>query len=131
MESINKIYEVSEKRLKKFVESYRTEICVLYLVVVFLILFSLQAHADVRIPGTDESQKLKAAGTLLMLVDTALFVWMARILAGLCILSAGWLIKEQKLGPAIVCVLGGLLIGTSPMWVANIFEISGGGGVFK
>ena len=96
-----------------------------------LLLFSVHGFAQVRIPGTDETTKLKAAGTLLMLIDTALFVWLSRIFAGLCILSAGWLIKEQKFGPAVVCVIGALVIGTSPMWVQNIFEIGGGGGVFK
>lgn len=105
---------------------------VFFLVVLgLLLLFSTQSWAQVRIPGSDESAKLKAAGTLLMLIDTALFVWLARIFAGLCVLSAGWLIKEQKFGPAVVCVLGALIIGTSPMWVQNIFEIGGGGGVFK
>ena len=94
------------------------------------VLFINEVQAQVRIPGTDQSAKLQTAGTLLMLVDTALFVWLAKIFAGLCILSSGWLIKEQKFGPAVICVVGALIIGTSPAWVLNIFEISGGGGVF-
>ncbi len=96
----------------------------------WLIVFA-EAHGQVRIPGTDQSAKLKTAGTLLMLMDTALFVWLARILAGICVLSAGWLIKDQKFGPAVICVLGAIVIGTSPAWVLNIFEITGGGGVFQ
>ncbi len=107
---------------------------VFYLAGAFLlpwVIVIAQAGAQVKIPGTDQSAKLKTAGTLLMLIDTALFVWLARIFAGLCILSAGWLIKEQKFGPAVICVLGALIIGTSPAWVVNIFEISGGGGVFR
>lgn len=107
------------------------ELFFFFVILGVLLLFSTQGFAQVRIPGSDESAKLKAAGTLLMLVDTALFVWLARIFAGLCVLSAGWLIKEQKFGPAVVCVLGALIIGTSPLWVQNIFEIGGGGGVFK
>ncbi len=107
------------------------ELIFFVVIIGILLLFSMQSLAQVRIPGADESAKLKAAGTLLMLIDTALFVWLARIFAGLCVLSAGWLIKEQKFGPAVVCVLGALIIGTSPMWVRNIFEIGGGGGVFK
>ncbi len=95
------------------------------------VIFISEVQAQVKIPGTDQSAKLKTAGTLLMLVDTALFVWLARIFAGLCVLSAGWLIKEQKFGPAVICVVGALIIGTSPAWVLNIFEISGGGGVFR
>lgn len=106
---------------------------IFFFLVIFGLLFAYcgDCFGQVRIPGSDESAKLKAAGTLLMLMDTALFVWLARIFAGLCVLSAGWLIKEQKFGPAVVCVLGALVIGTSPMWVQNIFEIGGGGGVFK
>ena len=107
---------------------------ILYMFGAFLlpwVIIVAQAGAQVKIPGTDQSAKLKTAGTLLMLIDTALFVWLARIFAGLCILSAGWLIKEQKFGPAVICVLGALIIGTSPAWVVNIFEISGGGGVFR
>ena len=95
------------------------------------VIFISEVQAQVKIPGTDQSAKLKTAGTLLMLVDTALCVWLARIFAGLCVLSAGWLIKEQKFGPAVICVVGALIIGTSPAWVLNIFEISGGGGVFR
>ncbi len=94
-------------------------------------IFISKVQAQVKIPGTDQSAKLETAGTLLMIVDTALFVWLARILAGICILSAGVLIKDQKFGPAVICVVGALIIGTSPAWVLNIFEISGGGGVFR
>lgn len=109
----------------------RQELTFFILLIMLTLFFTASAWGQVRIPGSDESAKLKAAGTLLMLMDTALFVWLARIFAGLCVLSAGWLIKEQKFGPAVVCVVGALVIGTSPMWVQNIFEIGGGGGVFK
>lgn len=118
-------------KLSGWLKTNGQELLFMFVVLAALLLFSTQGWAQVRIPGSDESAKLKAAGTLLMLIDTALFVWLARIFAGLCVLSAGWLIKEQKFGPAVVCVLGALIIGTSPMWVQNIFEISGGGGVFK
>ena len=117
-------------RMQLWLKDHGQDLVFCTLVVVLVFFFCSQGLAQVRIPGSDESAKLKAAGTLLMLIDTALFVWLARILAGICVFTAGWLIKEQKLGPAIVCVLGALLIGTSPMWVQNIFEIGGGGGVF-
>lgn len=117
--------------LRDWLRENRQDVFFYCLVVGMLLLYCVTGFAQVRIPGSDESAKLKAAGTLLMLMDTALFVWLARIFAGLCVLSAGWLIKEQKFGPAVVCVLGALVIGTSPMWVQNIFEIGGGGGVFK
>jgi hypothetical protein len=84
------------------------------------------------LPGGDEAVgKLKAASSLLSIVDTALFKWGARIFAGLCIMSAGWALKEQRFGVAIVCVIGAILVGTAPSWVKNIFEISGGDSVFS
>lgn len=83
------------------------------------------------LPGGDEAVgKLKAASSLLGIVDTALFKWGARIFAGLCIMSAGWALKEQRFGVAIVCVIGAILVGTAPSWVKNIFDISGGDSVF-
>jgi len=101
----------------------------LILSAVFLLPDLLSAAAT-HIPGSDESGKLEAAGTLLRLVDTAVFLWGSRIFAGLCILSAGWSLKEQRFGMAVVCVLGAIVIGTAPMWVKNIFEI-GGGSIFN
>lgn len=118
-------------RMSRWLKENGQEILFYVLIFAVMLAFCSESFGQVRIPGSDESAKLKAAGTLLMLMDTALFVWLARIFAGLCVLSAGWLIKEQKFGPAVVCVLGALVIGTSPMWVQNIFEIGGGGGVFK
>ena len=90
------------------------------------------AFADGSLPsgGGDAVGKLKAAGSLLSIIDTALFKWGARIFAGLCIMSAGWALKEQRFGVAIVCVIGAILVGTAPSWVKNIFEISGGDSVF-
>jgi len=94
--------------------------------------FGGTAFADASLPsgGGDAVGKLKAAGSLLSIVDTALFKWGARIFAGLCIMSAGWALKEQRFGVAIVCVIGAILVGTAPSWVKNIFEISGGDSVF-
>ena len=85
-----------------------------------------QAFAAPSLPGSDESDKLQAAGTLLKLVDTALFLWGSRIFAGLAILSAGWSLKEQRFAVAAICCLAAIVIGTAPMWVQNIFEIGGG-----
>jgi len=105
---------------------------VLLIVVVLISLgafFGSDILAGARLPGTDESSKLKAAGTLLRLLDTAIFTWGARLMAGVCILSAGLSFKEQNYPVAVVCVMGAIVIGTAPHWVANIFEI-GGGSVF-
>ena len=102
----------------------------LLLGIAFLIaFFAPDIFAQARLPGTDESSKLEAAGTLLRLLDTGIFTWGARLMAGVCILSAGLAFKEQNYAVAVVCVLGAIVIGTAPQWVANIFEI-GGGSVF-
>jgi hypothetical protein len=121
--------------MKKFFEPlFRSRSDLYFLVVItsalLLALFCPDVFAVPRIPGSDESSKLEAAGTLLRLVDTAVFLWGSRIFAGLCILSAGWSLKEQRFGMAVICVLGAIVIGTAPMWVKNIFEI-GGGSIFS
>lgn len=90
-----------------------------------------QAFAGTRIPGADASEKLEAAGTLLRIVDSVLFSWGARIFAGLCVMSAGWNLKEQRFGIAVLCVVAAIVLGTAPTWVKNIFDIGGGGSVFS
>ncbi len=89
------------------------------------------AFAGTKIPGADASDKLEAAGTLLRIVDSVLFSWGARIFAGLCVMSAGWNLKEQRFGIAVLCIVAALVLGTAPTWVKNIFDIGGGGGVFS
>lgn len=101
----------------------------LMLCTVALMLIAPDAFSQVRIPGTDESGKLEAAGSLLRILDTSIFTWGARLCAGTMIFSAGLNLKEQRFGIAFICIIGALVIGTAPMWVKNIFEI-GGGSVF-
>jgi len=93
--------------------------------------FHAQAFGATRIPGADASDKLEAAGTLLRIVDSVLFSWGARIFAGLCVMSAGWNLKEQRFGMAVLCIVAAIVLGTAPTWVKNIFDIGGGGGVFS
>lgn len=101
-------------------------------VILLLTVFGESSFADMtKLPGGDESSKLEAAGTLLRLIDTGLFKWGARIFAGICIMSSGWALKEQRFGIAIICVIGAIIFGTAPTWVRNIFEIGGGNGVFS
>ncbi|MFK7824829.1 MAG: hypothetical protein AB8G05_11770 [Oligoflexales bacterium] len=105
-------------------------ITLLYLMTLFLVYsidFSM-ALGDGTIPGSDSMDKLTAAGTLLHIVDSFLFKFGARILAGISILGAGWNLKEQRFAMAIVCILGAIIMGTVPMWVKNIFDMSDGGG---
>jgi len=89
------------------------------------------AHAGASLPGTDASDKLEAAGTLLRMIDTGLFRWGARIFAGICIMSSAWALKEQRFGIAIICVIGAIIFGTAPTWVKNIFDIGGNQGIFS
>lgn len=69
-----------------------------------------------------------AANQLLGIIDSTIFKFGARILAGLCILGAGWNLKEQRFAMAIVCIFAAIIIGTTPMWIKNIFEMNGTGG---
>lgn len=98
--------------------------------VVLLILFGPEVFAQARLPGSDASDKLEAAGTLLRLIDTGLFSWGSRIFAGICIMSSAWALKEQRFGIAIICVVGAVIFGTAPTWVKNIFAIGGSSSVF-
>jgi len=105
----------------------------LYFILVIGFYFFLQnmAFAGPKLPGADASDELAAAGTLLRILDTALFVWGARIFAGIAILSCGWALKEQKFGIAIISIISAIIFGTANIWVKNIFSISGGGGLFN
>lgn len=89
------------------------------------------ALAQISLPGTDASGQLEAAGTLLRIIDTALFQWGARIFAGLCIFSSAWALKEQRFGMAVLCIVGAIVFGTAPTWVKNIFSISGSPKLFS
>lgn len=103
---------------------------IFFMLVVFIIfgllfLVTYGAYAgNAHLPGDDVSGKMEAAGTLLKLLDTALFKWGARLFAGICIMSAAWALKEQRFGIAVICVLGAIIFGTAPKWVKNIFDVS-------
>ena len=105
----------------------------LFILIAMLVVWLVNSHAygATRIPGADASDKLEAAGTLLRIVDSVLFSWGARIFAGLCVMSAGWNLKEQRFGIAVLCIVAAIVLGTAPTWVKNIFDIGGGGGVFS
>lgn len=103
----------------------------LFALAVALLSFAPLAHAGTSLPGTDASDKLEAAGTLLRMIDTGLFRWGARIFAGICIMSSAWALKEQRFGIAIICVIGAIIFGTAPTWVKNIFDIGGNQSIFS
>ena len=77
---------------------------------------------------SDGISKLTAAGTLLRIVDSFLFSFGARLMAGLSVLAAGWNLKEQRFAMAIICIIAAIMMGTVPMWIKNIFEMDGSGG---
>jgi len=97
----------------------------------FVLFHTVPALADARLPGEDISAKMESAGTLLRFVDTGIFKWTARILAGLCIFGAGWSLKEMRFGPAVISMIAAILFGTAPTWVKNIFSIGGADSVFS
>ncbi len=97
----------------------------------FALVISSVAQAGPRIPGADAADKLEAAGTVLRIIDTALFKWGARLFAGISILSAGYNLKEQRFAVAIICIISAIILGTAPIWVENIFSIGGGNGIFN
>ncbi len=98
---------------------------------ILLILITSMAFAELKLPGKDLHHQLEAAGTLLRLVDSWVFTFGARLLAGLAVLSAGWNLKEQRFAMAIICVFAAIMIGTVPMWVKNIFEMGNHGNIFE
>ena len=102
-----------------------------FLFLIIIVAFASVAHAGPRIPGADAADKLEAAGTVLRIVDTALFKWGARLFSGISILSAGYNLKEQRFGVAIICIVAAIILGTAPIWVENIFNIGGGNGIFN
>ncbi len=79
-----------------------------------------------NLPGTDQSDKLQAAGTLLRIIDSALFSWLSRIFSGLLILNAGISLKNQAFGMAFISIIGALVVGLTPQLVKNVFDIGGG-----
>ena len=103
---------------------------ILFVLIFFLILCILawqEALGSIpKLPGTDQSDKLQAAGTLLRIIDSVLFSWGARLMAGLCVLGAGWNLKNQAFGLAVMCIIAAIIMGTAPMWVKNIFDMGGG-----
>lgn len=102
-----------------------------FLILLLLLTMISVAYAGPRIPGVDAADQLEAAGTVLRIVDTALFKWGARLFAGISILSAGYNLKEQRFGVAIICIIAAIILGTTPVWVENIFSIGGGDGIFN
>lgn len=105
-------------------------ILILMGLLVLLTILGPEAFAQAHLPGTDASDKLEAAGTILRIIDTGLFKWGARIFAGVCIMSSAWSLKEQRFGIAIISIIGAIIFGTAPTWVKNIFAISGSDSIF-
>lgn len=124
------------ERIFQFIEREALIVLLLHVVILLIILGVLSympnALADsVRLPGEDMSAQMESAGTLLRFIDTGIFQWTARVLAGLCIFGAGWSLKEMRFGPAVIGIVAAILFGTAPTWVKNIFSIGGSNSVFS
>ena len=108
-----------KRKLLSFCENELPIFLSLIAIIACLMMMSSSAFANIpRLPGSDQMDKLTAAGSLLK--------FGARLMAGLAVLGAGWNLKEQRFGIAIVCIIAAIVIGTAPMWVKNIFDIGGG-----
>jgi hypothetical protein len=100
------------------------------IICIFMFLIASMAHcAGDSLPGSDQFDKLTAAGDLFKTLDSFVFRIGARLLAGLCVLGAGWSLKEQRFASAVICIIAAIVIATVPMWIKNIFDI-GGGSIF-
>lgn len=88
------------------------------------------ALGQAALPGTDQFDKMTAAGDLLRIIDSAMFTYGARLLAGLAVLGAGWSLKEHKFILFSIGIVAAIIIATIPMWVQNLFDI-GGGSIFN
>ena len=102
-----------------------------FAVLLIISIVSLEAYSQVKIPGKDESNKLEMAGTLLKILDTALFVWGCRVFSGIALLGAAWNLKEQRIGLAVTGLLAALLLATIPTWITNLFNVSEGSKIFS
>jgi hypothetical protein len=110
---------------------FKMGICMLILLALYLALQVHPALADsTKLPGVDASSQMESAGTLLRFIDTGIFKWGARLLAGLCIFGAAWSLKEGRYGPAVISVISAILFGTAPTWVRDIFTVGGSDSVF-
>ena len=97
----------------------------------FCLICISESFAQLKIPGSDQSDNLEAAGTLLKLIDTGLFKWGARVFAGVAILAAGHALMQQAFKIAVIAVAAAIIFGTCPIWVKNIFDIGGSDTLFS
>lgn len=110
--------------------SFRKALFYTLLVSAFVFLGMNESFAQ-NVPGTDESGKLEGLGTLLKMTDTIMFSWGTKILSAVCIVAAGWSLKEQRIPVAILCIVGAIFLALSGTIVKNAFEVGGGGTIFN
>ena len=115
--------------MKQLLRTAMENSIIVYVALAIGLIMSNLAIAQITLPGSDQFDKLTAAGDLLRIIDSALFKIGARLLAGLAVLGAGWSLKEQRFGVAVIGIIAAIVIATTPMWVKNFFEI-GGGSIF-
>ena len=97
------------------------------------VLLGSSALADTvgRLPGDDVSDKMAASGTMLKLIDTWVFIWGSKIIAGFFFLGSLWSFKEQRIGHGVICLSCAAACAFTPALVRNLFESAGGRGVLS
>lgn len=95
-----------------------------------LMLITASAFARITIPGTNEADQLETLGTMAKTFDVVIFTWGAKIAAAVVFLLAGWAIKENRLGMALLCLCAGFLILFAPKLATEIQAIAGMNSLF-
>lgn len=120
------------KSLLSFVKKEQFLIVTLVCCSGFLLLAGSDALAQITMPGTDKSQELKAASTLMQTLDSVLFKWVARLLAGVFVIIAFYMLKEQRMGVAVITLIAAIAMGSASSWIGDFFRMSDKqGGVFE
>lgn len=89
------------------------------------ILIAIPVFARITIPGTNEADQLETLGTMAKTFDVVIFTWGAKLAAAVVFLLAGWAIKENRLGVALLCLCAGFLILFAPKLATEIQSLAG------
>lgn len=88
-------------------------------------LLSNAAFALISIPGTNEADSLETIGTMAKTMDVVIFTWGAKIGSAIIFLLAGWAVKENRLGMALLCIISGFLMLFAPKLATEIQAMAG------
>ena len=88
-------------------------------------IITITTFAKINIPGTNEADQLETLGTMAKTFDVVIFTWGAKIAAAIVFLLAGWAIKENRLGVALLCLCAGFLMLFAPKLATEIQSLAG------